>query len=372
MNLSYWEKKTWINDIDFTIIGSGIVGLNCGLSLRAKYPNSKIVIVERAALPQGASTKNAGFACFGSVSEILNDLESASEERVFELVKKRWEGLLMLRELIGDKSLDYQTYGGYEIFQEKDTALYEKCLEKRSYLNTLLKPLFKQEVYSLVQNNIFKLGNVKEHYILNRFEGQLDAGKMTLALIKKCIRENILFLNGVEIDSFTDIDKGVVLKAGNLEMNSRKLCIATNGFAKKLITENVQPARAQVLITKPIKNLHIKGTFHLDEGYYYFRNIDNRILLGGGRNLDKEGETTFDFGKTTTIQNALKDMLKTVVLPETSFEIEQGWSGIMGVSDSKIPIVKTISENVYCGVRLGGMGVAIGTTVGRDLAALVN
>ena len=31
-----------------------------------------------------------------------------------------------------------------------------------------------------------------------------------------------------------------------------------------------------------MKNLKIKGSFHYEKGYYYFRNIDNRILLGGG------------------------------------------------------------------------------------------
>jgi hypothetical protein len=34
-------------------------------------------------LPHGASTKNAGFACFGSISEIIDDLKSHSEEEVF-------------------------------------------------------------------------------------------------------------------------------------------------------------------------------------------------------------------------------------------------------------------------------------------------
>ncbi len=32
MNLSYWEYKTWLSNIDYTIVGSGIVGLNCALA----------------------------------------------------------------------------------------------------------------------------------------------------------------------------------------------------------------------------------------------------------------------------------------------------------------------------------------------------
>ena len=123
---------------------------------------------------------------------------------------------------------------------------------------------------------------------------------------------------------------------------------------------------------KPIKDLHIKGTFHLDEGYYYFRNINNRILFGGGRNLDFKTEETARFGKTEIIQNKLEDLLKTTILPNTNFEIDHSWSGIMGVGQQKNPIVKQISNHVYCGVRLGGMGIAIGSLVGKELADLVN
>jgi hypothetical protein len=44
----------------------------------------------------------------------------------------------------------------------------------------------------------------------------------------------------------------------------------------------------------------------------------------------------------------------------------------MGVGDKKKPIVKQISNHVFCGIRLGGMGIAIGSLVGRELAALVD
>ena len=64
MNLSYWEIKTWFTKVDFTIVGSGIVGLSTALWLKNRFPKSNILILEKGILPQGASTKNAGFACF--------------------------------------------------------------------------------------------------------------------------------------------------------------------------------------------------------------------------------------------------------------------------------------------------------------------
>ena len=160
----------------------------------------------------------------------------------------------------------------------------------------------------------------------------------------------------------------VAIETNAFAFKSSKLLIATNGFAGSLVKEKVQPARAQVLITKPIQNLAIRGTFHIQEGYYYFRNIDDRILLGGGRNLDFKTEETTAFGTTELVQDKLIDILNKVILPNTPFKIDYTWSGVMGVGHQKKPILKQLSKNVACGLRLGGMGVAIGTTVGRQLA----
>jgi hypothetical protein len=50
----------------------------------------------------------------------------------------------------------------------------------------------------------------------------------------------------------------------------------------------------------------------MDQGYYYFRNGD-RILLGGGRNLDFDVEIT-EFAQTEIVQNKLEELLKEVIL----------------------------------------------------------
>ena len=93
--------------------------------------------------------------------------------------------------------------------------------------------------------------------------------------------------------------------------------------------------------------------------------------MDGGRNLDFEAENTTEFGLTEIVQKKLEHLLKEVILPNQNFQIAHRWSGIMGIGNSKNPIVTSLSENVYCGVRLGGMGVAIGSLIGTELADLV-
>ena len=367
---SYWDRQTWFTTNDFIIIGSGIVGINTALTLREKFPKATITILERGPWPQGASTKNAGFACLGSISELLKDFKAHSSEDIFKLVEQRVLGLERLRNIVGDDHLEYKQLGGYEVFLRKHKALLEKSLDHLNEINDLLYSLYKAPLFSVTKNT-FGFSGINSKLIVNAFEGQLNTGKMMQALIKKTQDANITILNNCNINEYVEQHTNVLLQTNLGDFKTKTLLIATNGFSEQLNISNVKPGRAQVLITKPIKNLNIKGTFHIDEGYFYFRNVGNRLLFGGGRNLALKEEETTNFGETELIQSTLDTYLKSHILPKTPYEIDMRWSGILGVGNQKKPILKKVSKNVYCGVRLGGMGVAIGSLVGKDLANLV-
>jgi len=370
MKLSWWEINSWFTNVDYTIVGSGIVGLHTALRLRERFPQSKILIIEKGPLPQGASTKNAGFACFGSLSEIIDDLNYHTEEEVMSLIQKRWEGLQLLRRRLGDTAIDFKPYGGYEIFPDDDTAGYDHCLRRLPFVNDVLRPLFKADVFT-AETDHFGFAGTKDSLIFNPFEAQIDTGAMMQALLKQAAANDILILNSRAVTGAHEKTDGVDVALDGFTFFTKKLLFATNGFAGPLTKGAVKPARAQVLITQPISNLDIKGTFHMDRGYYYFRNVGNRILLGGGRNLDFDGETTTEFGETALIQNRLEQLLREIILPNTEFEIAHRWSGIMGMGSQKRPVVEQLSAHVYCGVRLGGMGIAIGSKIGQELADLL-
>ncbi|RYG51833.1 MAG: FAD-binding oxidoreductase [Chitinophagaceae bacterium] len=369
MNLSFWEIQSWFTNVDYVIAGSGIVGLNAALELRARQPQSSILVIEKGSLPEGASTKNAGFACFGSLSEILDDLASYPEEKVFSLIEKRWAGLQLLRKNLGDAAIDFKPFGGYELFLGKDQTLYADCLARLPLVNDLLRPLFRSDVFSR-EHNRFGFEGIHEYLLFNPLEAQIDTGKMMSALLNKAYNSGIKILNGHSVSGFHDHGDSVSVSLGDFSFKTKKLLFATNGFASKLTNGQVRPARAQVLVTTPIKGLDIKGTFHFQQGYYYFRNIGERILFGGGRNTDFEIETTTTNGINQNIQDHLEQLLKDVILPGVEFSVEHRWSGIMGMGGHKSPIVEKLSQNVSCGVRLGGMGIAIGTLTGQELAQL--
>ncbi|MFD2514418.1 NAD(P)/FAD-dependent oxidoreductase [Pontibacter locisalis] len=375
MQLSFWEKQTYFSNIDVLIVGSGIVGLNAALHLKTLQPKLKILVAERGLLPTGASSKNAGFACFGSPSELLDDLTHHTEEQVFSLVERRWKGLHRLRQNLGDDTIDYHRWGGYELFVDAQEELYTSCLDKLPYFNKHLQSITGEpDIFQQADDNISNFGfkNVS-HLLLSTAEGQIDTGKMILALTQKVQALGVLVLNGLEVQDLHDDGTSITaITTQSINIKAKAALVATNGFAKKLLPHvQVVPARAQVLITKPIDKLRIKGTFHYDCGYYYFRNIGKRVLFGGGRNLDFKAEETTEPGLTELVQHKLEELLSTVILPDTPFEIEHRWSGIMGLGNQKTIIVEQVSERVSCAVRMGGMGVAVGSLVGEEGAELI-
>jgi glycine/D-amino acid oxidase-like deaminating enzyme len=367
MHLSYWELQQFFNKSDLVVIGSGIVGINAALQYKLSHPRHKVIILERGLLPSGASTKNAGFACFGSVSELLSDLESADEKTVWDTVALRYKGLKKLRKLLGDTPIDYRNYGGFEVFDEQ--AEFEKCMDAIPAFNERAKAITQNKrTYAQNKKIILSSGLAKVKYCIeNSKEGQIDTGLMMKNLISLAWKNDISILNGVGVEKLSDGPSGcILLLSSGLEIKTKNVIVATNGFAKELLKKkDVQPARAQVLITNEIKGLKLKGAFHYEQGFYYFRNINNRVLFGGGRNLDIKGEETSEPGLTPLIQKKLEKMLSTIILPGVDFTIEHRWSGIMGVGKEKKPIIEHVSENVVCAVRMGGMGVAIGSLVGE-------
>ena len=369
--LSLWEREEFLSTQDFVVVGAGIVGLSTALFLRKKFSTAKILVLERGYLPSGASTKNAGFACFGSPTELFDDLQHIPEETVWETVKSRYFGLQTLFTLVDPKEIAYENCGSWDLIslaeKRKITPEFIRYLNQRT-----LAFSGKNKVFAEDKNVALKFGfnGIKTSYI-NHLEGSIDTGKLIKTLYKKAIANDIQFLFGTNVSGFEKSSKMMLVQTQFGELKTGKLLVCTNGFAKGLLDVDVQPARAQVLVTKPIENLKVKGTFHYDGGYYYFRNVSNRILLGGGRNLDFEGETTTEFGTTSQIQMALNQLLQEVILPETPFEVDYTWSGIMGVGEVKKPIVKKINNNLVVGVRMGGMGVAVGAEIGKKLSELV-
>ncbi len=384
MAISAWEQSTYFAPKDVVIIGCGFVGLWTALELINKYPKMQITILERGVIPSGASTRNAGFSCFGSVSELMYDIALMGEANMLETVKMRYDGLQKIQRTFDKKVIDYDQFGGYELFEKNGPYDIQQLDKDIAYLNKILAPVLKTPkkngkyvpIYSNESKKIKQLGfQAIEALAFSPLEGQLNSAKLVLALQQAVQSKGVHILFNTEVKKFKSHKKGVTIHT-NLEapLETKQLLICTNGFAKQLMPGlDVVPARGQVFITEPIPNLKFKGTFHFDEGFYYFRNVGNRLLLGGARNKDFKNEKTYSLDTSPIIQKTLEEFMMKRILPKGSKKpkIELRWSGTMGMGKIKKPIIEEVQPNIFCAVRMSGMGVAIAPIVAERVVKLM-
>jgi glycine/D-amino acid oxidase-like deaminating enzyme len=373
--LSFWERKNFIH-YDYIIIGSGITGLSTACAIKEKRPKASVLILERGLFPTGASTKNAGFACIGSYSEKIADLESMGEDAFMQLIEKRWVGLYLLRKRLGDDHIDFKNNGGFELVLKRKEVDYDKLYD----MNALLHRIFDNKVFYDKPDLVDRFGFNKEMVktiILNPFEGQIDTGKMMQALINYAGLLQVKIITGANVENVTEDGDSVKVAVKSLANESitftaDKVAYCTNAFSKQFFPDlDIHPGRGQVICTHPIENLPFNGVFSFDEGYYYFRNFENRIIFGGGRNMDFEAENTTAFAANETILKQLEFYLAEMILPNTPFTIEQNWTGIMAFGEHKLPIVQKITERQLIAARLNGMGISLGSKIADELATLL-
>ena len=358
---SFWEREEWGSKLDVLIVGAGIVGSSVALFYKEKHPEANVAVLDRGFHPYGASTRNAGFSCIGSISEHLTDMDIAGQETVLNRIERRWNGLQLLKNTLQDDETGYEHTGGIEIFTENE--LFERCRSKVDEMNRLLEiQTGLNEVYSVTEYRGYPA-------IRNRVEGALNSGRMMKSIHRRLQKAGVsVFWNSEAVCANRH---GVDLKNGQ-SVNADKVVLATNGFTPALLDIRVKPARGMVFVTKPLKQPGWTGTFHHNEGYVYFRNVGNRLLMGGGRNIAREEETTDRFGINPKIREYLVQFTNEVLRLEAGWEIEMEWSGIMGMTANKEPVIEQAPSGVFVAAGLSGMGVAIGMQVAKEMVELLD
>ncbi len=373
--VSIWESESFFSHRDIVIIGSGFTGLWAAYYLKKRYPKKKVLILERGIIPSGASSRNAGFACFGSFSELISDAKTMGENEMLSLVELRYKGLEKIRKKFIAEDINYENLGGYDILSQENFQNVDYLRTKIDHLNSQLKEITgRQKTFQLNNSKIksFGLGG-SNHLVENKLESQLHSGKLLEELVKLVHSMGVTILTQVEVKEVETRTAHIQLRT-NLPvlLTTEQILICTNAFAKTLLPEeDIIPARGQILLTEPIENLKIKGTFHFDEGFFYFRNVGTRILLGGARNKFFAEEETFSNDISQSVQYELEKFMKETIIPGIDFKVSLRWSGTMAMGKEKKPIVKKINDRIYCAIRMSGMGVALAPQLGKMVASIM-
>ena len=369
-NRSIWEMDTWPAEFDVVIIGAGFTGLYAALYIKRRMSQLNVMVMDKGGRTMGASSRNAGFVCFGSPTEILSDIETMGEGATVDLIRERYIGTQALKRLF-DQEVDLKFNGGSEVFREGSDRPSVLQPNEVKLVNTIIESATGlRNCYQEFDPSQYGL-KYMSGFLHTPYEGEVNPAKMLRTLTKRVEDLGVTVCHRVsyiEHEGINDTDLRIATSDGIIL--AKNLIFCTNALGR---IENdkldIRPGKNQVYVTNEIAH-NLKGTYHLDEGYIYFRSVGRRILIGGGRHLKPDNNDALIFDEE--IESYLLDLLRTHVQTNETIAFEHQWMGHIGIGAMKSPIVERTAKNVFIGLRMGGMGVALAPAVGYRLSDLLN
>lgn len=367
--ISIWEQKL-LGEYDLIVIGAGIIGLTTAHYYSALFPSHSVLVLEKnIPLCASASTRNAGFACFGSASELLKSIRTIGSNKTQELLNMRIKGLNLLR-----THTDFYSSGNIELLNNKTI----ECADHLDDLNYMVHHASSErfvENYKLIEKSYhWSFGKEREQALIYSAH---ESSISTSRLYEKLLKNKNVFFNQ-EVKSIQENSDEVIVETQDRKFRTDRVAICANTEITKFVPSiKIVPGRAQILLTEKVdfKQRADLCPVHYDEGYFYARTFDKRILVGGGRNQFFKQEQTTEMETTENVENVIKDFLYNVLLKDTGLtpKIESKWAGIMGFSEDGMPKVEVVpgSSKIVAAFGCNGMGVSIGSAIAQDASKLL-
>ena len=244
---------------EVVIVGAGMVGVFTAVHHKRANPRHRVVVLERGLIPDGATVRNAGFACFGSPSELLADIAKEGEAAALARVEERWCGLQELRGELGDDRIGFEPTGGYELFAAGE-ALYNLVAEGFDRLNVLLADITGPGTYRWLPGGPARFGLARTaHLVRTDLEGPVDTGRLMRSLLAKVSEAGVDVHFGQDVQRLENAADGVdLVLADGTAHRTRQVLVATNGYVRQLLPDlDIEPARGQVLLTEPVPGLKL-------------------------------------------------------------------------------------------------------------------
>lgn len=352
------------------VAGGGITGATLAYSLASE--GATVLLCEAGPLAAAASGRNAGFLMVAPAepyTEAIALWGRAGARAMLETGRRSHQRVRQLIETLGIEC-DYATPGSLRL-----TRTEEEAEDHRASL-----PLLKQDgfpVDELRPSEAMPHGP-NDHFVAafrTEEDGEFDPVRFIHGVARAAeARGARIFTNSPLTSAWWTGSAWEARVNGGLA-RARTLVIATNAYAPQLcpvLTPLIAPRRGQMLATAPLDRRVAECPTYAQWGYQYWRQLaDGRLLIGGWRDLDLDGETGFETEPTPKIQAGIEQGLYELA-PEGA-EIVARWAGTMGFARDGRPLIGWLDAEHHLAIAAGftGHGLGMAAACSLDLCQLL-
>lgn len=355
---------------DTVIIGAGFTGLSAALHLAET--GVKPVVLEARDIGWGSSGR-----AFGQMAPSTKFSPAALELRLgkdaaFRLNQGAANGPSLVVELAQKYGMNAAAAKSGNIMAAHTPAALEgvlrnaRDLQKRGFPVRILD---RAELALLTGTDVYYGGFVDER------GGSVNPLGLSRGLAHAAVAKGAKIHTNSRVESLERTVSGWRLKLAQGSLEARQVILATNAFSAHLwpaLGRSIIPIRAYQMLGSPLgdaastilpQRQTLNDTIRMPSGI--------RVLTDGRLQVGVDGPTYRTDGKAFVAKLDRRIRAMFPQLP-ADFRWEEQWVGWADMSVDHLPHLHRLASGLFAGVGFGGRGVAMGVTMGRDLAHIAS
>lgn len=334
---------------DVLVIGGGITGVSLLHHLGKRGIDA--VLVERHHLAAGASGRNAGFLLAGVADCYAEAVRIFGRSRARDIWNMTIENHIEEIDAIAGQDVGHR---------RTSSAILASGEQEARQL---------AESAELLREDGFECG-WDGRCLTNPTDGEVTPSLLVGAFARLAPQGSVR--EGVEVTGIEPQAGEVLVHAGGDECRAGAVIMATNAYTSQLLPQvAIEPTRAQMLASTPVATTVCERPTYSHFGYRYWRQLPGgEVLIGGWRDTSIATEIGYDDEPTRDIQSHLEAHLKQL---SPSAEVVRRWAGIMGFTDSGLPLIGVVEgmPNVYLCAGYNGHGMGFAFMSAKQLVGML-
>lgn len=358
-------------ETDVLVVGSGLTGIST--ALRLSGGGRTVTVIDSGEIAGGASSMNGGMVS-PDVKAGMRAVLSAHGPKVTDEI---WHASVRSVDIVKDLADSHRIDA--EINSDGMSALGFNERDHKKFIETVrwYRDRFGVEWEVLGADRVGEVvGSESFRSALFEPEGfGIHPARFAFGLAERARSQGVLLVSNCGALALATKGTGFQVKTSAGTIRAGDVVVATNGYTTNQpvpeLDRRIVPVGSYIITTEPLSEEEANGVFPRNSMTYTKRRLlhymrrtpDNRILIGGRRNL----KTGLPLDESAS---DLRDSLLSYFPHLESKSITHAWGGKLGVPFDLIPHIGRI-EGVWYAMGYAGHGVGLSTLLGHDLAGML-